>query len=261
MSEITARPSGFFTDIRSVARRAIRGMLREPEAIVPALLIPVFFFFVNIGSLEIVAEGFIGVTDFRAFQLPVAIVFAVTGVSRANALVTDIQGGYFDRLLVTPIKRPALLLGLMVADFILVVSLSFFVVVLGFVMGVRFETGVPGVLFFLLLSGAWGLGFTGLPYTVALRTGNPAAVANAFLLFFPFAFLTTAFVPREVLSGWLDTAATFNPVTYLLEGLRAVVSEGWEWRAIGKAVAAIGGLWVVSFSMAAGALKARVARG
>jgi ABC-2 type transport system permease protein len=36
-------------------------------------------------------------------------------------------------------------------------------------------------------------------------------------------------VPREQLSGWLDTVATFNPVTYLLEGLRSLVVEGWEW--------------------------------
>ena len=57
--------------------------------------------------------------DFKAFQLPVAIIFAVTGLSRASALVTDIQNGYFDRLLMTPIRRLSLLLGLMMADFVL----------------------------------------------------------------------------------------------------------------------------------------------
>ena len=101
-----ARPSGFIGDLTTVARRALRSLLREPEALIPALTIPIFFYAVNIGALQDLAEGALGGLDFKAFQLPVAIIFAVTGVSRAGALVTDIQSGYFDRLLLTPIRRP-----------------------------------------------------------------------------------------------------------------------------------------------------------
>jgi len=108
----TASTSGFRRDLVSVAMRALRLIPREPEAVIPALIIPVFFFVVNVGALQDVAER-TGVADFKAFQLPVAIIFAVTGVSRASALVTDITGGYFDRLLLTPMRRPALLLGLL----------------------------------------------------------------------------------------------------------------------------------------------------
>ena len=194
---------------------------------IPALIVPLFFFVVNIGSL---AEGHrvSSVTgfDFKAFQLPVAIVFAVTGISRASTLVTDIQDGYFDRLMLTPVRRPALLLGLMVADFVLVVSLTIPVIILGFAVGVRFETGLLGVLAFILLAGAWGLVFTGFPYAIALKTGNPAAVNSSFILFFPFAFLTTSFLPKERLTGWLSTIATYNPVTYLLDALAITGHEG-----------------------------------
>ena len=109
---IAARPAGFWRDLLSVAGRAIRGIPREPEALVPALIVPIFFFAVNVGALGDIAS-FTGVDNFQAFQLPVAIVFAVTGVSRASALVTDIQSGYFDRLLVSPVNRYSLLLGLM----------------------------------------------------------------------------------------------------------------------------------------------------
>jgi ABC-2 type transport system permease protein len=211
--------------------------------------------------LQKVTESFGHGFDFKAFQLPVAIVFAVTGVSRASTLVTDIQDGYFDRLTLTPIRRPALLLGLMVADFVLVVSLSIPVIILGFAVGVRFETGLLGVIAFILLAGAWGLVFTGFPYAIALKTGNPAAVNSSFILFFPFAFLTTSFLPKERLTGWLSTIATYNPVTYLLDALRSLAMKGWDWTLLGKGVAAVAGVGLISFSLALAAFRGRLNAG
>jgi ABC-2 type transport system permease protein len=191
----------------------------------------------------------------------VAIIFAVTGISRASALVTDIQDGYFDRLLMTPIRRLSLLLGLMVADFALVIALSIPVVILGFAVGVRFQSGPLGVLLFLLLAGTWGLAFTGFPYAIALKTGNPAAVNSSFILFFPFAFLTTSFLPRQALTGWLASIAAYNPVTYLLEGMRSLILTGWQPGALLEAVGCILGVGVVSMSLAFGALRARLRSG
>ena len=255
-----ARRSGFFSDVGTVARRAIRSLLREPEFIGPALAIPIFFFVVNIGALETFVERQAGI-DYRAFQLPVGIVFAVTGISRANMLVTGIQTGYLDRMLVTPIRRVSLLLGLMIADIVLALVLATVVLLLGFAVGVSFGTGVAGLGVFVVLAMAWSLAFTGFPYTVALRTGNPAAVNSAFLIFFPFAFLTPSMLPRELMSGWLKTVAAWNPVTYLLEGMRSVLSDGWDLGALVKAAAAILGLAVVTFTMAFRSLARRVATG
>ena len=226
-TQIQARKAGFISDVISVAIRALRGITRDPEAIYPAIVIPVFFYAINIGALQDMAERIPGI-DYKAFQLPVAIIFAVTGISRAVTLVTDIQTGYFDRLSLTPVNRLALLLGLTVADFTLVVVLTLPVVVMGFVVGVTFAAGPLGILLFILMSGLWGLVFTGFPYAIALKTGNPAAVNSSFLLFFPFAFMTTVFVPKEAMTGWLAMVATYNPVTYLLEALRSLVSVGWE---------------------------------
>ena len=99
------RSAGFWTDLRTVSLRAIRLTWRDPEAFGPALVIPVFFFVVNVGALQSFVEGsFPPGFDYKAFQLPVAVVFAVTGVSRANSLVIDIQDGYLDRLLLTPVQ-------------------------------------------------------------------------------------------------------------------------------------------------------------
>jgi ABC-2 type transport system permease protein len=260
-SAIRPRPASAWRDIATVATRALRAIPREPEAVIPALVVPVFFFVVNIGALQKVAEApGTGVSDFKGFQLPVAIIFAVTGVSRASALVTDIQGGYFDRLLLTPVRRLALLLGLMVADFTLVVALATPVLLLGLALGVRFEAGIAGMLVFLLLAGLWGLVFTGFPYAIALKTGNPGAVNSSFILFFPFAFLTTSFLPKDALTGWLATVATYNPVTYLLEALRSLVFVGWDGDALLKGAAAIAGVGVVSIGLALATLRGRVKR-
>jgi len=259
-AETVSNRNSFVADVSAVASRAIRSLTREPEFIGPALAIPIFFFVVNIGALEAFVERQPGI-DYRAFQLPVAIVFAVTGISRANMLVIDIQTGYLDRMLVTPIRRTALLLGLMIADIVLALALATVVLVLGFVVGVGFETGLPGLMAFLALSMAWSLAFTGFPYTVALRTGNPAAVNSAFLIFFPFAFLTPSMLPRDLMSGWLKTVSAWNPVTYLLEGMRSVISAGWDLSMILKAVAAIVGLGMVTFTMAFRSLSKRVATG
>jgi len=258
MTATLARPSSFARDVATVARRAVRSLTREPEFVIPALAVPIFFFVVNIGALQDFTESAFDI-DFKAFQLPVAVVFAVTGVSRASTLVIDIESGYLDRMLVTPIRRPALLLGLMVADMVLVLGLALVVTLLGFVVGVGFGTGVLGYLLFLLMASFWGLAFTGFPYTVALRTGNPAAVNSAFLIFFPFAFLTTSLIPKEALTGWLATVADYNPVTYLLAGQRSLLSDGWDWTALGRAGIAIGGVAAVTFTMAFRALSARTA--
>ncbi len=148
----------------------------------------------------------------------------------------------------------------MVADFALVCTLTVPVLLIGVVIGVEFATGIAGMFVFLLLSGAWGLAFTGFPYAIALKTGNPTAVNNTFLLFFPFAFLTTSYLPQESLTGWLSTAADYNPATYLLAGMRSLIMEGWDGFALLQAMLAVVLVGIVSFTLAFSALRGRVRR-
>ena len=77
-NEVRARPSGFFRDLLTVSGRALRAIPREPETFIPALFIPAFFFIVNVGALQDLTENFPGNDgfDYRAFQLPTAIIFA-----------------------------------------------------------------------------------------------------------------------------------------------------------------------------------------
>jgi ABC-2 type transport system permease protein len=254
---LRARPAGFAHDVAAIAGRALRGVPRDIEAVIPPIFIAIFFFIVNVATLSKLTQTAGPGFDYEAFQMPTAILLGVTGVSRAPALVLDVQNGYLDRLLMTPIRRLAILLGHMVADVAVAIGLTIPILIIGFIMGVRFETGLPGVLVFVLLAALWSLAFSGFGYAIALKTGNPAAVNSTFLLFFPFLFLTTSYVPRDQLSGWLDTVAGLNPVTYLLEGLRSLVSVGWEADDLAKALVAIAVLGAISMSLCFGALRGR----
>ncbi len=259
VASVRARRAGFLRDIISVAERATRSVARDPEITISALVIPPFFFFLNIGALADFAEQIPGL-DYKAFQLPVAVLFAVTGVSRATTVVIDIQSGYFDRLVISPVNRLALLIGLMLADFVLVVGLTIPVIVMGYAVGIRFESGVLGIVTFMLMGGLWGLIFAGFPYAIALKTGNIAAVNLTFLLFFPFLFMTTLFLPQEAMTDWLATVADYNPVTYLLEALRSLITVGWEPEVLLRGIGAVLLVGVVSMGLAFAALKGRATR-
>lgn len=262
-SKAVAKPAGFFKDFWTIGKRAVRSLKRDPEAVIPGIIIPLFFFVVNIGALQdIVEQGSKAAGqsfDFKAFQLPVAILFAVTGISRASSLVLDIQNGYFERLLLSPAKRITILMGLLLADFVLVLALITPVVALGLLLGVSFQGGIVGILIFMLIGATWSIAFSAFPYAIALKTGSPAAVNSSFLLFFPFMFLTTAFIPKEGLTSWLATAATYNPVTYLLDGMRSLVmTDTMQWSVLGKTFACIFGLGIISWSLALAALRGRL---
>jgi len=258
-SAVRGREAGFFRDLRTVAGRALRQIPREPASVLPAVFVPAFFYTVNLGALENLARGAPGFS-YKAFLLPMAIAFAVTGMSRAQMLVTDITDGYFDRLCLTPIRRSALLLGLMAADVVVIVALCIPVLAIGFAVGVRFSTGAAGVLSFIGLSALWGLAFTGFPYAVALKTGSPAAVNATYVLFFPLFFLSDAVVPKQALTGWFSAIATYNPVTYLLGALRSLITGGWQTQTLAEGLAALAGLLMLSMSLSLLALKSRTKR-
>jgi ABC-2 type transport system permease protein len=258
---VEARPAPALRDVASIAGRALRAVPRELETVIPPIFIALFFFIVNIGTLQHLTESHIKGFDIKAFMLPTAILLGVTGVSRAGALVLDIQSGYLDRLLLTPVRRLAILVGHMLADVSIAFALMVPIVALAFGLGVRLASGPAGVLVFLLMGCAWSLAFAGFGYAIALKTGNPAAVNSSFLLFFPFLFMTSSYVPRTQLSGWLGGVAAWNPVTYVLEGLRSLVTQGWQWDSLAKAVLAIAAVGLVSMSLCLAALRGRTRRG
>jgi ABC-2 type transport system permease protein len=241
----------------ALGAREVRTSLRTPAYLLPNLLVPIFFYFIMVGSLESFADQS-GLENWQAFQLPVAIVFAVQGGSAGLNMVADIESGYFDKLLLTPAHRLSILLGAMSADFLRIVVQATVVVVIAVATGLHFETGIVGAAVLVLLSSLWGLAYSGLGFAVALKTGNSQATQSLWFMTMPFLFLSTLFAPKEALSGWLDTAATFNPMTYLLAGLRSLSMNGWDASDIGGALLALGGVGVLSFSLALLAMRGRL---
>lgn len=213
-----------------LTKRAVREAVRTPEATVPLLFIPVFFLLVNLGQLGDQFDGapFLKGQNYAAFQLPVSLIFSVIGIGSGLALVTEIENGYFDKFLIAPIPRLTILLGRLGADFLRNLVTASVVLAIGFAVGVRVESGILGAIVLILLCSFFGVAYGGSAILIALRTRSTQAVNLASLVFFPLLFLSPNVVPREAMQGWLETAARFNPVTYVLEGTRSLVIDGWD---------------------------------
>lgn len=237
--------------------REIRTSLRTPAYVIPNMIVPIFFFFVMVGSLGEFASGF-GIENFKAFQLPVSIIFAVQGGSAGLNMVADIESGYLDKLLATPASRLSILLGAMTADLVRVMVQATLVLIVAFIVGVDFATGIPGAVVLILLSGLFGLGFSGIGFAVALKTGNAQSTQSVWALFMPLMFLTTLFAPKEALSGWLSTVATVNPLTYVLAGMRSLSMNRWDGSDLGGAALAVTAMGTVGVSLALFAFRGRI---
>jgi ABC-2 type transport system permease protein len=105
-----------------------------------------------------------------------------------------------------------------------------------------------------------GIGFSGFTVSAALGNGSAAATQGASFLFFPLTFLAPTFVPLALLSGWLEVAAKLNPITYVLEAMRALLNTGWDGKAIGASLLACLVLAVAMYALAAFALHVRTRR-
>jgi ABC-2 type transport system permease protein len=244
------------TETLLLGRRAVREIVRYPEATIPALFIPLFFLAVNIGQ---VSETFPDTTPFlkgqsyAAFQMPVSLMFAVATATSGLALVTEIDNGYFDKLLAAPIRRSSIILGRLSADLARGLLGSTVVLIAGLAFGVHMETGVLGAIVLVVLAALFGVGYAGFGILVALRTRNVQATNTSFLLFFPLLFLTPNFVPFDRLTPVMEALARINPVSYVIVGLRSLVIDGWVWD---KLVVCLGVIVVLTAVLTALSLRA-----
>ncbi len=241
----------------ALSLRGIREVLRTPEALFPTVFIPLFFLVVNVGQAgRIFPSGetsFLEGQNYAAFQLPSSLLLAASFGSAALYLVEDIEGGYFDKLRAAPVSRTAIVLGRLTAEGVKCAAISAVLVLASLPFGVRVASGILGFLLLLVLTASWSVVFSGLVQLIALKSRSAAATQSGSLVFFPLLFLTPNFVPRELLTRPMEIAATFNPVTYIMEALRSLILEEFNWATIGLgfAVVAAGGLLMVALNVRA----------
>ena len=249
------------TDTAMLTRRALRETLRQPGNEVANIFIPIFFFVVTVGAVGEVAQNAFGVADYKGFQLPVAILQGAAGVAGGSglAMTTDIQSGYFEKLLLTSTPRFAIVFGRMFADAIKAMLLCVLIIALALGFGAGFETGLPGMALLVVAGGAFALAYSGIGMAIALKTGSPQAAQAGFLIFFPLLFLAPTFAPIEVFASWLEVIARGNPVTYILEGMRALVINGWNTAAFIKMATSIAGIGAFTFALTALGMRSRQA--
>jgi ABC-2 type transport system permease protein len=232
-----------------LGERALREARRTPDAMVPTLLIPLFFLVVNVGQAAKIfptdSTEFLQGQGYAAFQLPSSLLLAASFGTSALYLVEEIEGGYFDKLRATPVHRSSLVLGRLVAVAVQSVLMTTVLVGVSLLFDVRIASGVFGFLLLVVLAAMWAVGYAGFLQFVALKTRSAAATNSAGLVFFPLLFLTPNFVPRELLSRPMEIAATLNPVTYVVEAMRSLVLVDLDWPVIGIGFA-VAGAFVVA---------------
>lgn len=227
----------FFSDWYYLSIRSIKQIWRPVLALIPSLFIPIFFFLVNSGSLAAFSKvpGFPNVS-YQQFIAPVAI-FTAIFFSAGNAgieLVQDISNGYFKKLLIMPINRLTIVLGRLTEVAVQSIMQGLIVLILLLAVGVRINTGFFGVLAIFGMLILFAMGWSCIGMIAALRTQNARLVQSMFVVVFPFLYLTTSQAPAKLLPPTFATIASYNPVTYIIEGCRALVLTGWDDPAIWK---------------------------
>ncbi len=247
-----------------LAGRAIRRVLRNPAQMVFPILFPLILLGVNASGLDAATnvEGF-PTASYLDFALAVpfmqgALFAALNG---GQDLARDIQGGFLDRLAMTPMSGAALLAGQLGGALFMGVVSAVLYLLTGLAFGVGIATGVAGALVLLLLAISISFAFACFGMFVALRAGTGEAVQGFFPLFFVLLFLSSAFYPRDLIAqDWFATIATYNPVSYMVEGLRSLVIAGWDGQALAQAFG-IAAIAVVFFlALSSRALRTRLVR-
>lgn len=257
-----AQRAPFIQQVSMLTWRTLVTNLRVPASVLPSLIISVFFLLVYQASLSGAANFFLRGQSYLGFILPLSIVSAsLSGAGIAGqSIVRDIENGYFDKLMLTPVTRAALVLGPMIAGAILLAVQTVAIIGLALLMGLNPVTGAPGLLAVIGFSLLLGVAFSGFTVGIALRTGSASATQGASFLFFPLSFLTATFVPLDLLTGWIKTAAIYNPITYILEAMRAIVNTGWDAAIVTRGLASVALMGVVLFAWAFVSLRSRTSR-
>jgi ABC-2 type transport system permease protein len=252
------------TQISTLARRSMLKTLRQPFQMFPIVFFPLILLAVNASGLK-AATRLPGFPTHSYISFAIAVAFIQGGmfslINTGTNLAEDIESGFFHRLALTPLRRVSLIAGLLVGVAALGALQSGVYMLMGLVAGANMHAGAGGVFVILALGALACVGFGALGCAAALRTGSGEAVQGLFPLFFVFIFLSSSNLPRNLLkTGWFHTVATWNPISYLIEGFRSLYIYGWDGAALARGFAVAAGLTLVALLAVAGAMRTRLQR-
>src|SRR5918994_5476237 len=256
--------STLLVQVGMLARRSVVRTFRQPAMIVPALLFPLLLLAINSSGLDPATElpGF--PTD-SYFQFALAITFVQGALFSANSagtnVASDIESGFLNRLALTPLRRVALMVGQLAGILALGLIQAVTFLLVGVAFGAGIEAGVAGAVVIVVMSLTISLAFGCIGAFVALRSGSGEAVQGVFPLFFAALFLSSMALPRDLIEiKWFRTVADWNPVSYMLEGIRSLVIDGWDAEALALGFGCAAGVAVIALAAAGSALRTRMVR-
>lgn len=248
-------------------KRAVLKLLRRPIVLYFSLLQPAIWLllfgqmFNRMVSLPGASNTF-GTDNYMAFFAPGVIMMTMLfGAGQTGlGLIQDMDSGFLDKLLTTPINRFAILLGKMGGDLTRMVMQSLLILVMATLAGVHIRTGLLGVLFVVIISGLFGMALAGINTMIALQTRNTEAT---FLLGnfvnLPLMFMSTAMMPKAFLPDWMQKVVQVNPITYGIEGMRGLVTTGFDPNKVFPAIIVLGSIAALSIIGATLMFRSRVA--
>jgi ABC-2 type transport system permease protein len=248
----------------AVARRAVVRTARQRALMVFPMIFPLILFAINGSALSPATRIPHFPTDnYRDFLIAMVFVQGAMFVSITAGvdLAKDIESGFLNRLALTPLRGEAMLVGQLGGALVLGTVQAVVYLLVGLATGVTFTAGVGGALVLLALSIVIAFAFASLGGLLALRFGTGEAVQGIFPLLFVTLFLSSSSLPRNLIKAhWFREVATYNPVSYLIEGLRSLVITGWNAQALELGFGFAVGLLVICVALSQSAMKTRLAR-
>src|ERR1700685_1207141 len=221
--------------------------------VVQPVIFVLMFRYVFGGAIRVSSAG--GYVD---FLLPgiIAQTAAFACFGTAIALAQELKKGVIDRLRAMPMARSAVLAGRLVADTLRMTATILIVVGVGYAVGFRFSNGVVPAIAMVVLATVFGLAICCISAYTGLAIGDEESVqAFGLIWIFPLTFLSSAFVPIPTMPGWLAGFANNQPVTYVIDTMRALALGGPVEASLWKSIAWLVGIFVVFAPLAVRAYR------
>lgn len=248
--------------VRALGTRSIRQTFRRPQLISPIVVFPTLLLAIQTGGAGAGVElpGFPPVQSFLQFMLAGSMMQAMmlAGNSGGIAFAVDIEMGFTDRLFAAPIPRFAIVLGRLAGTAALGLFAAIWFLAIGLIFGAEIAGGVPGALLAMALTAAAALAVGGIGAAIALRSGSASVVQGLFPLVLVVLFLSSAFFPQELMVEPARTIAEYNPLSFIVEGVREPIISGIDATHTLEAVVAILGIVVLGLVLSSRALRHRL---